>query len=86
MDNNKNKLATLPVIIAIIYVISPVDFIPDALPFIGQADDAVILVTAVLNLLQNVLPEFLGKLCKSLKWILIVLVAILIILFLKLFT
>jgi len=37
----------------IIYVISPLDIIPDFIPFIGQVDDAYLLGIAVLRLLNR---------------------------------
>lgn len=37
---------------AALYLISPVDFVPDAIPFFGLVDDAVIVPTAVYGLMQ----------------------------------
>lgn len=31
---------TFGVLIAVAYIVSPVDFIPDAMPFVGTIDDA----------------------------------------------
>jgi uncharacterized membrane protein YkvA (DUF1232 family) len=38
---------------AIVYVISPLDFIPDFLPFIGQVDDLYVVALVVLRLLNR---------------------------------
>jgi len=38
---------------AIIYVISPIDFIPDFIPFIGQVDDIYLVALAVLRLINR---------------------------------
>ena len=38
---------------AIVYVISPLDFIPDVLPFIGQVDDIYVVALTLLRLLSK---------------------------------
>lgn len=38
---------------AIIYFISPIDFIPDVLPFIGQVDDTYFIALALLRLINR---------------------------------
>ena len=38
---------------AIIYFISPIDFIPDVLPFIGQVDDTYLIALALLRLINH---------------------------------
>ncbi len=38
---------------AIVYVISPIDLIPDMLPFIGQVDDAYVVALTLLRLLNR---------------------------------
>src|SRR5438105_6763916 len=38
---------------AIVYVISPLDFIPDFFPFIGQIDDIYVVVLCVLRLVNR---------------------------------
>lgn len=38
---------------AIVYVISPLDFIPDVLPFIGQVDDVYVVALTLLRLLNR---------------------------------
>ena len=54
-DQTKNKklskyVSIVLVILAIIYNISPVDFIVDITPLIGFADDVVLTLAAVVNL------------------------------------
>ena len=39
--------------LALLYVLSPLDFIPDILPFIGQVDDLYLLALALDRLLNN---------------------------------
>jgi uncharacterized membrane protein YkvA (DUF1232 family) len=41
---------------SLVYLISPFDLLPDILPLLGQADDLVLLVFLIYNLLQN-LPK-----------------------------
>ncbi len=38
---------------AIAYIVSPFDFIPDYIPFLGQVDDVYLLVTALTRLMAN---------------------------------
>ncbi|WP_232362714.1 DUF1232 domain-containing protein [Desulfosudis oleivorans] len=60
-------------ILALLYVISPIDPIPDV-PVIGQIDDALVAAIATLNLLQSWLEEtsiFLFGLRGLVKWLLI---------------
>ncbi len=38
---------------AIAYILTPIDFIPDFLPFLGEVDDVFLLVTALQRLVQN---------------------------------
>lgn len=51
------------------YVISPIDVIPDYLPFIGIADDVMLIPAAVL-FLTNMLPPSVRNECEleSFKW------------------
>ena len=39
--------------VAIAYVVSPIDLIPDFIPFLGQVDDVLVLVLAVRRLITN---------------------------------
>jgi uncharacterized membrane protein YkvA (DUF1232 family) len=38
---------------AIAYVVSPLDFIPDAIPFLGQVDDVFLVTTSLQRLIAN---------------------------------
>ena len=38
---------------AIVYVISPIDFIPDVFPFIGQVDDLYVVALTLLRLVNR---------------------------------
>ncbi|MEO7660285.1 MAG: YkvA family protein, partial [Pyrinomonadaceae bacterium] len=38
---------------AIVYVVSPIDFIPDVFPFIGQVDDLYVVVLTLLRLVNR---------------------------------
>lgn len=40
-NQNRSVLAVVPVIMAIVYGVSPIDLIPDILPLIGWVDDGV---------------------------------------------
>ncbi len=71
------------VILCIIYAVSPVDIVPDAIPVAGWVDDILILLPGILNAFQQNLEgahEYLAKIFKVLKWILIIAGAIVIIL------
>ena len=54
-DKRTNGLAKLPALLAVIYLISPIDLIPDFIPFFGYLDDLVI-VPLLLNLSIKLLP------------------------------
>ncbi|BEU87326.1 YkvA family protein [Selenomonas sp. TAMA-11512] len=44
-------------IAAMLYMISPIDIIPDSIPFLGVLDDAVILPTAIYGIRQMLSPR-----------------------------
>ncbi len=46
---------------AIVYVISPLDFIPDVFPFIGQVDDLYLIALIILRLLARTNGEVLRE-------------------------
>jgi uncharacterized membrane protein YkvA (DUF1232 family) len=54
-DNRTTIMAKLPAILSIVYLLSPIDLIPDFIPFIGYIDDMVI-VPLLLNLAIKMLP------------------------------
>jgi uncharacterized membrane protein YkvA (DUF1232 family) len=54
-DRRTTVLAKLPAILSIIYLLSPIDLIPDFIPFFGYIDDIVI-VPLLLNVAVKLLP------------------------------
>lgn len=54
-DSRATILAKLPAIFSIIYLLSPIDLIPDFIPFFGYIDDIVI-VPLLLNIAIKLLP------------------------------
>ena len=62
-DKRTTVAAKLPAILSIIYLLSPVDLIPDFIPFFGYVDD-IIIVPLLLNLAVRLLPlDVRGLLC-----------------------
>ncbi|WP_157150464.1 DUF1232 domain-containing protein [Brachyspira sp. SAP_772] len=61
----------IPLILAIIYTVSPVDLVPDVVPVVGWLEDALFLIVGGLNGIQNGVLEdnsSLKKIIKFLKW------------------
>jgi uncharacterized membrane protein YkvA (DUF1232 family) len=54
-DKRTTVVAKLPAILSIIYLLSPIDLIPDFIPFVGYIDDIVI-VPLLMNLAIKLLP------------------------------
>jgi uncharacterized membrane protein YkvA (DUF1232 family) len=52
-DARVSVLDKLLVVGAIAYIVSPLDFIPDYIPFIGEVDDVFLLVTSLQRLVAN---------------------------------
>jgi uncharacterized membrane protein YkvA (DUF1232 family) len=52
-DSRVSKLDKLLVVGAIVYVVTPLDFIPDVIPFFGEVDDVFLLMTALQRLIAN---------------------------------
>jgi uncharacterized membrane protein YkvA (DUF1232 family) len=86
-DKRTKGIARLPVIVSIIYLLSPIDLIPDFIPFFGYIDDFIV-VTLLLNLSVRLLPtavreESLLKASKNQKKLqLIILMVIVLFIFL----
>jgi uncharacterized membrane protein YkvA (DUF1232 family) len=54
-DKRTTAIAGLPVIVSVIYLLSPIDLIPDFIPFFGYLDDFVV-ISLLLNLSIRLLP------------------------------
>lgn len=76
-DDNSNKpaqsgiLPWIPLILALIYTVSPVDLVPDVIPIVGWFEDALFLIVGGLNAIQNGVLEAnssLRGIVKFLKW------------------
>lgn len=52
-DPRVSKIDRTLVGLALAYLILPLDFIPDAIPFLGQVDDVFLLMTALQRLVDN---------------------------------
>jgi uncharacterized membrane protein YkvA (DUF1232 family) len=55
-DRRTTMVAKLPAVLAVIYLLSPIDLIPDFIPFFGYLDD-IIVVPLLLNLAVRMLPR-----------------------------
>ena len=53
IDGRVSKVDRLLVVAAVAYMVSPLDFIPDLIPFLGEVDDVYLLVVALQRLLEN---------------------------------
>lgn len=54
-DKRTGLIAKIPALLSVIYLLSPIDLIPDFIPFFGYVDDLVI-VPLLLNLSIQLLP------------------------------
>jgi uncharacterized membrane protein YkvA (DUF1232 family) len=52
-DSRVSVVDRLLVVAAAAYMISPLDFLPDVIPFFGQADDVFLVVLAMQRLIDN---------------------------------
>lgn len=52
-DRRVSRLDRLLVIGALAYIVSPLDFIPDFVPFLGEVDDVFLLVTALQRMVER---------------------------------
>ena len=89
-ENKENQPASqgikpwIPLILALLYTISPVDLVPDFIPIVGWFEDALLLIVGGLNGIQNGVLDAnssLRTLIKYLKWGLLIIggIAILIV-------
>jgi uncharacterized membrane protein YkvA (DUF1232 family) len=53
MDKRVSRIDKLLVAGAIVYIVSPIDLIPDFIPFFGEIDDLFILVLALQHLINH---------------------------------
>ena len=80
----------IPLILALIYTVSPIDLVPDFIPIVGWFEDALLVIVGGLNGIQNGVLEAnssLRTLIKYLKWGLLIIggIAILIVVLLVVF-
>lgn len=62
------------VIMSLLYTVSPIDAIPDAVPVVGWLDDAGLLLTATMNAVQQFAKNqdsTMVKILKYAKWFLV---------------
>ncbi len=52
-DRRVSRIDRLLVVGALAYIVSPLDFIPDIIPFLGQVDDVFLLMMAIQRLIEN---------------------------------
>ena len=61
----------IPLILALIYTVSPIDLVPDFIPIVGWFEDALLLIVGGLNGIQNGILDAnssLRTLIKFVKW------------------
>ena len=61
LQNDVPLLAKLVPILAVVYVVAPVDVLPDFLPLLGQADDAALLMLGIRTFLRLAPPTVIGR-------------------------
>ncbi|OEJ15266.1 hypothetical protein BFL38_13250 [Brachyspira hampsonii] len=64
-------ISWIPFILALIYTISPIDFIPDVIPVAGWGEDALFLIASALHGIQNTVLDkntSIYKIVKYIKW------------------
>ena len=52
-DGRVSRMDKLMVVGAIAYIVTPIDLIPDFIPFLGQVDDVYLLVLSLTRLISN---------------------------------
>ena len=80
MENQSKEVshvgAWIGAALAVLYMVSPVDILPDVIPVAGWVDDLLITVTGGLNLIQSYAEESnktLASILATVKWIVIIL-------------
>ena len=73
-EPNQNKslnsiLSWIPFILALIYTVSPIDFIPDVIPVAGWGEDAMFLIVSALHGIQNTVFDKNTSIYKIVKYI-----------------
>ena len=72
-------LAVFLMIMSLLYMVSPIDLAPDAVPVIGWLDDVGFLITATMNLVQQFAQDqksAMVKILKYAKWLMVIAVVI----------
>ena len=80
MENQNKEVshvgAWIGAALAVLYMVSPVDILPDVIPVAGWVDDLLITVTGGLNLIQSYVKEgneTLASILGMIKWVVIIL-------------
>lgn len=87
IKNGMSTMNWITTILGTLYVISPVDFIPDAIPVVGWIDDILIAVSSISTVINSQLSQTnrtLSNMLKALKYIsfsLFIIIALLILIF-----
>jgi uncharacterized membrane protein YkvA (DUF1232 family) len=62
LQENRVSIFDKAVLLGIVlYVLNPLDLMPDAIPLLGQVDDAYLLVLGLLRILNRADPEVLNR-------------------------
>ena len=70
MDNDKSTIgAWVGAALALAYIVSPLDVIPDAFPAVGWLDDFLAALIAILNLIQTYIGNISTSLASIVKLI-----------------
>lgn len=87
IKNGMSTMNWITTILGTLYVISPVDLIPDAIPVVGWIDDILIAVSSISTVINSQLSQTnrtLSNMLKALKYIsfsLFIIIALLILIF-----
>jgi len=75
-EDKKSKAgAWIGAALALAYILSPLDVIPDAFPGVGWLDDVLAAIIAVLNIIQTYVGNIsssLASIVKFVKWLIII--------------